>query len=185
MSSHLAVKAAINSRLEKVKLSQVRHTIFDLIRFQFDLDNASFFRARLLSALKTMSFAITSAHEFRKMLFDCHVKYVNGKVISEQVKMIRDIIWPDGIIFDAVPEMTSHEQNALKSKSKSILHQSFPDQLRTVLGNEISEEGLNIFHEMLQNRLVLKSMAYMILDAVLIEMFPELSDVLTLEQNLQ
>ena len=37
---------------------------------------------------------------------------------------------------------------------------------------------------MLQNRVVLKSMMYMMFDTVLLEMFPELDDILTCSQVL-
>jgi hypothetical protein len=37
----------------------------------------------------------------------------------------------------------------------------------------------HMLHEMLQNRLVLKSLAYMIVDLVLVELFPELNDFVT------
>ena len=51
----------------------------------------------------------------------------------------------------------------------------FPDQLRTVLGKH-TDDGLELLHEMLQNRLVLKSMAYMIMEEIWVELFPELGD---------
>lgn len=74
--------------------------------------------------------------------------------------------------------MTEEQIFDLKQKSKKMLENAFPDQLRTVLGKH-TDEGLDMLHEMLQNRLVLKSMAYMIMDFVWVELFPEMSDFVT------
>ena len=62
--------------------------------------------------------------------------------------------------------------------SKDLLHSSFPEQVRAILGQELTRDGIEIFHEMLQNRMVVKSMAYMLLDLLWVEVFPELGDVM-------
>ena len=46
------------------------------------------------------------------------------------------------------------------------------------------ENGLDLFHEMLNNRLFLKSMIYMMADTLLLEAFPEMIDILTCSQVL-
>ena len=178
-SAHQIARTAVLTRIRKVKFSNVRNVCFDIVRNLFDLDNASFFRSRMISALKTMSYAVTSAHEFKKMMLECHLTYINGKNLSEYIKMIREILWPDGVFFSPSPPLTETEKNDLESDSLKILCQTFPDQVKTVLGHDISNEGLFILHELLQNRVVLKSITYMILDAILLEMFPEMSDILT------
>jgi hypothetical protein len=57
----------------KFLLAKVRAALFDLVRYQFDFDNANFFRNRMFSALKTMSFAVATPGEFRKMLYEAHI----------------------------------------------------------------------------------------------------------------
>ena len=175
----MAAWASIKTRIDQVKLSQVRNALFQFIRHLFDLDNASFFRSRMLSAIKTMSFAVTSAQEFNKMLFKMHLTHVNGKAMGGWIKFVRDIVWPNGVFFESGPDLTECERRLQEEEARDILVKAFPDQLRTVLGQEIARDGLYVFHEMLQNRVVLKSMAYMIMDEVWLEIFPELSDVLT------
>ena len=64
------------------------------------------------------------------------------------------------------------------------MKETFPDQLAAVLGNDITESGLDLIHEMLNNRLVLKSMIYMMADSLLLEAFPEMRDILTCSQVL-
>ena len=46
---------AIRNKIDKVPLSQVRNRLFELLRYQFGFENASFVRNRMLAAIKTAS----------------------------------------------------------------------------------------------------------------------------------
>jgi hypothetical protein len=63
-------------------------------------------------------------------------------------------------------------------KSSKLLHQALPDQLSALLGQENTDNEIDILHEMLQNRVALKSISYMMVDVLLLEVFPEIRDVL-------
>mmetsp|Transcript_31112 Transcript_31112/g.67306 ORF Transcript_31112/g.67306 Transcript_31112/m.67306 type:complete len:180 (+) Transcript_31112:2376-2915(+) len=162
-------------RAGEIRLKDVRRAIFRLLKHLFDLDNASFFRSRIISVLKTMSVAVTSVQDFHLMLFQSHVQYMNGEYISGWIYYLVDMFWPNGVFYKKGPPLTDQEEFDLQQNSKEMLEKMFPDQLRTVLGKH-TDEGLDMLHEMLQNRLVLKSMAYMIMDLVWVELFPELGD---------
>ena len=95
------------------------------------------------------------------------------------MKYLREIIWPGGVIFISKPELSLTEKEELKLKSAKLLHRAFPDQLSALLGQENTDNGIEILHEMLQNRVVLKSIAYMMTDALWLEIFPEIDDFLT------
>ena len=177
--------ASIKARVDRVKLSQVRGSVFELIRSIFDLDGANFFRSQMVSALQTMSIAVTSGHGFKRTLMELHLKYLSSRAIASYIKFIKDLIWPSGVIFTSAAPLTIKESKALARTSRSLLRDTFPDQLTAVLGNDITENGLDLLHEMLNNRLVLKSMIYMMADTLLLEAFPEMSDVLTCSQVLE
>ena len=179
-----ATKRIATIRAGEIRLKEVRRSIFRLLRYMFDLDNASFFRSRVISVLKTMSVAVTSAQDFQTMMFQMHMTYMNGEWISGWIYYLVDMFWPDGVFYTKGPELTEEEQLDLKRNSKEILEKMFPDQLKTVLGKH-TEEGLDMLHEMLQNRVVLKSMAYMIMDLVWAEIFPELGDFVTGAESLE
>uniref|UniRef100_A0A7S1GPC6 Sorting nexin C-terminal domain-containing protein n=1 Tax=Cyclophora tenuis TaxID=216820 RepID=A0A7S1GPC6_CYCTE len=170
---------SIKAKIDEVPLSKVRNALFELVRYQFDFDNASFFRNRMFSALKTMSFAVASSGEFRKMLYESHTKYISTDAVADWIKFGLDMLWPDGVWMQSAPPLTAEEQEELSQKAKDELPKAFPDQLKSVLGQEIVLGGLDILHEMLQNRLVLKSMLYMMFDMLWLEAFPELHDFLT------
>lgn len=169
---------SIRARIDKVPLSQVRHCLFELVRYQFGFDNASFLRSRMLSALKTASFAVTTATEFRKTLYDMHVKLLNAESIADWIKLGLEALWPDGVFIQFSKPLSPEELQSLSDQAKQKLQEGFPDALRTILGQDLTKDGLEMMHEMFQNRVVVKSMAYMLFDLLWLEAFPEL-DVLT------
>ena len=121
---------------------------------------------------------MTSASEFRRTLYGLHVEHLSSKAVAGWVTFVLDMLWPDGVFFESSPPLTPDELSEQAHKAKETLHASFPDAVRTVLGQELTKDGLNVLHEMLQNRVVVKSMFYMLFDLLWLEVFPEIADVL-------
>lgn len=94
---------SIREKVEKVPLSLVRNRLFELLKHQFGFENASFIRNRMLAALKTASFAITSAFEFRKTLYNLHVEHLSGHAVAGYIKLGLDLLWPGGVFFSSSP----------------------------------------------------------------------------------
>merc|ERR1711920_619950 len=88
-------------------------------------------------------------------------------------------LWPDHKWYTASPPTTEDEKVKLKKEAKQKLLEAFPNNFKTVLGVDVAEDGLNVLHEMLQNRLVLKSLGYMITDMLWLEIFPDMKDILS------
>ena len=122
-----------------------------------------------------MSVAVAGATDFHQVLFNTHANYMNGEWISGWIHYLIDMFWPNGMFYTKEPPPSEEELFDQKQNSKKMLEKMFPDQLKTVLGKH-TEDGLELLHEMLQNRLVLKSMAYMIMEEIWVELFPELGD---------
>ena len=101
--------ASIRSQMEQCKLSDVRNGMFRFVRYLFDLDNKSFFRSRILSALKTMSLAVTSAQEFHELLFKLHKQHASAEAMAGWIFVAREILWPNGVFFDPAPEQDPEE----------------------------------------------------------------------------
>jgi Sorting nexin C terminal len=177
LSSSMMIPA-VKHKIDKIMLSQVRNRIFELLRYQFGFENASFARNRLLAALKTASFAVTTPAEFRKLLYKIHTEHLNSEAVSGWIHFLIDTLWPNGVFFEAQPVPSREEYQAQAAHAKELLHSSFPDQVRAILGQDLTRDGMDILYEMLQNRLVVKSMAYMLFDLLWLEVFPEIGDVL-------
>lgn len=168
--------ASIKSQVEQVSLSEVRNGVFRFIRYLFDLESASFFRSKILSALKTMSFAVTSSADFNKLLFRMHLQQASAEAWAGWISFGREILWPDGVFFDSAPPQGPEELKAQEEQAKVLLLAMFPEQMRAVLSEDIAMDGIGILHEMLQNRVVLRSMSYMLMDEVFSSIFPALND---------
>ena len=92
---------AVRNKIDKVPLPQVRKQLFELLRYQFGFENASFARNRMLAALKTASFAVTSGTEFRKKLYQLHVDHINSESIAGWINTLCGILWPNGVFFES------------------------------------------------------------------------------------
>ena len=171
--------ASIRSQMEQVSLAAVRNGMFRFVRYLFDLDNKSFFRSRILSALKTMSLAVTSAHDFHDLLFKAHKQYASAEAMAGWIFVAREILWPNGVFLDPAPEQDPEELKKQMEQAKSLLMAMFPEQMRAVLSQDIAENGIDVLHEMLQNRVVLKSIAYQLMDDAWGDIFPDLRDVVS------
>jgi hypothetical protein len=169
----------IKAHVDEVKLSDVRNSVFFLLRSAFDLDNATFWRSRVFSAIRAMSYVVIGEKDFNRLLIKLHLDFLSGEKISLLVKLFRDCIWPNGVFYTPSPESTEEEKEKQRDLAKELLKQSLPVQLKQILGEELNEEGVAMFHEMLQNRVVVKSLGYTILDLLWLELFPSLSDILT------
>lgn len=169
--------AGILNKVDQVPLSEVRNRLVELVKYQFGFENASFFRSKILSALETASFvAMAQASEFRKLLYKIHSEQLSADAVAGLIEKVMGILWPDGCWMTPRELLTPEEEQELKEESRKILHQTFPEQLQTILGRELTMDGLDIVHEMLQNRVVVKSLFYMLFDLVWIEIFPEIRD---------
>ena len=153
---------AIINKVDQVPLVEVRNRIVELVRYQFGFENASFFRSQVLSALETASIvAMTKASSFRDLLYQFHVQNLNPDAIARLITKVLDLLWPDGVFMTGRDPYTEEEEKVLEEKSKEKLHGGFPEQITAILGQELTEDGLDMVHEMLQNRIVVKSLFYM------------------------
>mmetsp|Transcript_33093 Transcript_33093/g.37040 ORF Transcript_33093/g.37040 Transcript_33093/m.37040 type:complete len:1816 (+) Transcript_33093:101-5548(+) len=169
----------ILNKVDQVPLAEVRNRIVELIRSSFSFEDASFVRSQMLSALETASFVAIAKHSgYRRVLHDQHARHLSGDAIGGWIRTVLDILWPDGVWGTAKPLLTKEEEDALRNEAKVKLHEGFPDQFRKILGKELTADGLDMIHEMLQNKIILKSLLYMLLDLLWIEVFPELRDTL-------
>ncbi|KAL3924387.1 MAG: hypothetical protein SGILL_001077 [Bacillariaceae sp.] len=169
----------IASKVDQIALSEVRNHIVELMRYSFGFENASFVRSQMLAALETASFvAIAKQSDFRRVLYHLHSQKLNGDALGGYIRSLLDLLWPGGVWAKPRPLLTKEEEDALRRESLAKLRAGFPDSFRKILGKELTEEGLDMIHDMLQNRLIVKSMFYMLLDLVWIEILPEMRDFL-------
>ena len=105
------INISILNKVDQVPLAEVRNRLVELFRYQFGFENASFLRSRMLSALETASFvAVTKASNFRKMLYDLHIQYLNQDSLADWIGVLLDLLWPDGVWMASAPPLSEEEE---------------------------------------------------------------------------
>jgi hypothetical protein len=179
MQQRSKLLAYIKSRVDEISLADVRNSIFDLLRSMFDLDSASFMRSKLFAAIRAMAYLVIGEKDFQRLLIKIHFDYLTGTMVSHWIAYFRALMWPDGVWYTKKPDLTQEEEKEMELKAKELLPKVVPDQLRRSLGDELNAEGMAMLHEMFQNRLVVKSFGYMMVDMLWLEIFPGMSDIIS------
>lgn len=73
---------------------------------------------------------------------------------------------------------TDEEDHAKRQQLQQVLKKVIPATLDPLIGRDQSEKGMIRVYHMLQNWVLLKSLFFIILDLVLIELLPDLAEVL-------
>ena len=175
-----AMEASIIARISEVKLVTFQKVLFDFVSYTFHLDKATFFRSSVVSAVWRMAFVITgtTSAQFTRNLTKWHFKLITGESLGAIIRSIHQSLWPEGAWYTPAPVLSKEEKKDLANSSRNAIDKVLPDQfqqVRSVLGDDF-DKGIDTLHDMIQNRVVLKSLAYTLLDLVLLEVFPELKD---------
>ena len=175
-----ATEASLIARISEVKLVTFQKVLFEFVSHTFHLDKATFFRSSVVSAIWRVAFVITgtTSAQFTRNLTNWHLKHITGDSLGGIIRSIRQSLWPNGVWYTPSPSLTKEEKKSLEQESRNVIDKLLPDQVhqvKSVLGDEF-DKGIDTLHEMVQNRVVLKSLLYTLLDLLLLEIFPELKD---------
>ena len=169
-----ALMASIQARIRSINAKDVQENVFDLVNNIFNLDKANFLRGRVIAVVRGMAFFLTE-NQFYKTLLNYHRLYVNEASISGVLKYVRELLWPQGEWAESVPPMTDDEKERIYGEAFGKIHSIIPEVVTNVLGEPLAKDGVNIVFEMVQNEVVLKSFVYMLVDLILLELYPEMS----------
>jgi hypothetical protein len=174
MAFEAAMNASIHQRLNMVSSREVQEGIFDLCKELLSLDKANFLRGRMISVIRGVVNFMTGGSTLHKTLYNLHLKHVTGNNIGGGVKWLRELLWPEGEWGEAAPELTSLEKEELAKKVFESLPKYVPEALSSVVGVDLAGEGINLVFDLLQNETILKSISYQLIDAIILELYPEL-----------
>lgn len=97
---------------------------------------------------------------------------------SQCVKLINTInklVFPNGRLFVPSRPPTEDEKNTIKLKAQDLLVHELPASIKTLLGTQHCQIALLRVFQFLQTDTLLQHLAYSVLDALILEVFPELS----------
>jgi len=174
MAFDAAMNASIHQRLKTISSRDVQEGVFNLAKELLSLDKATFLRGRMISVIRGIVNFLTGGSTLHKTLYNLHSAYVTGSNVSGGVKWLRELLWPLGEFAEAAPELTELEKDALADKVFKTLLRLVPESLTSVVGEDLAGEGVHLLFDLLQNETILKSISYQLVDAIVLELYPEL-----------
>ncbi|GMI56943.1 hypothetical protein ScalyP_jg10439, partial [Parmales sp. scaly parma] len=169
-----ALMASVQGRIKTVSYKDVQQNVFELAKNLFDLDKANFMRSRIIAVVKSMAFFLTEK-TFYKTLISLHKKHVTGEKVATCFKYLRETIWPNGEWMEPAEELTEQEKKENYLQVKKNLDKIIPELIVNVVGEKMAHEGAGILLELAQNEIIMKSLSFILLDCVILELYPELS----------
>ena len=170
-----AMAASIKDRLKSVGAREVQEGIFDLCRQILSLDQATFLRGRLISVIRGVVSFVTSGNSFHKTLIRLHNEHLTGDTCAAAIKWLRELLWPNGEWMTPAPPYTLRERVELAAKVEANLNDLLPETFVSVVGDELASNAAQTLFEMIQNPVILRSIAYQLLDLIFLEIYPDLN----------
>ena len=169
-----AMRASIKARMKSVSVKDVQESVFELVKEVLSLEHATFLRGRLISVIRGAAIFMTSGGSFHKTLLKMHDQYLTAKNVAGGVAWIRELLWPGGEWGEAGEELDLEQKVSLATEVHKQLHGAIPEQVISIVGADLGREGADVLFEVMQNDIVLRSIAYQLLDLILLEAYPEL-----------
>lgn len=149
--------------------------ICDLIISLFDIKkSSSWSRGRAVLVLLQQFLGTTIEKKVRENL---NILFRTETKIHDIVSSLRDKLWPGGKFRERSVPRTQIEKSATRTKSKLMLDRFLVDSVSRVFGVSHSRVAANKIHSMLQNELILNNLVFSLYDAILEEVFPELTGI--------
>jgi len=95
------------------------------------------------------------------------------EAVSSYLTSLKEAIWPDGKLAASAVKREEGVKQRCRVAARASLIAALPDELRRVIGSETSRTGLVMLFEMLQNTTLNRRLAIVILEGILIKLFPE------------
>ncbi|CAC5390196.1 SNX19 [Mytilus coruscus] len=91
------------------------------------------------------------------------------------LQLLRRTVWPDGELFEGGrPVKTDRQKAATKEQARRCLAQFFPDALRSLVGKEDFDHGINEIIESLQYKKLNRHLIYTLMDQLMDSLYPEI-----------
>lgn len=145
-------------------------------------DAALYLCSRLFSTPEWLLSLARPSRAFAKKSVDCYVdwcvaekldKELNETFIVSMVNLLKDVLFDEEIVPPRTEE-DKEERRKLSFKALLALLDNIPNKVLDYLGKTGAEEGVKILFNLFQLPRLNKQLAYTLLDAVLLELFPEL-----------
>lgn len=176
--------AGLDSRT--MRILEVR--VYDLLREVLDFDTMNVVRRKLVAIAHT-SITVLFSGTLKEWASAQAKGAVSDASLVWLLEWVLNIVWPNGVLLTRVPNRVFHptdpivvEQELLKLHAfnlDGILAKLPAALLSNSLGDGQAEKAVALLLSLLENPFVLKSLMYILLDMLFMEMFPEMRPFLS------
>lgn len=155
----------------KIDMAILDKRVYPLLKELLDAGKMGAIRRNILVVILSSAKMLFST-EISKWMSAQSKDAVSHRTTAITLQYLRGCVWPHGKLISA-GKVQSPEQDALmRERNKSFLVEKLHN---AYVGNAQVETAIDKVQELLDNPYILKSIAYMIIDMLLIELFPELT----------
>ena len=158
------------------RFSHIDKMLFFLFDEIFETEKLSMVRRNLLSLFRGAAETFITG-SLNKQIVDTYFRFTSTTKIASGLTWLRRFIFPAGKFVSRTPR-TQQEVDSTRCILFEILRQDLIPlhlgTLQNLLGNDATENGILGFVDALQSPFFLKNLSYIILDILLLELFPEL-----------
>lgn len=155
---------------EEESKEDISDALYDLVCEIFALKKAQHWLRRAIITIFQVAFGKT----INKQLKDSINHLSSESFIQDQVEKFRDSFWPDGVLAESSAQITEDEAKLTYLLAKQYLINNIPDVILNLIGQQNAKKGFLKVFEALQNKKANKQLFYDILEAVIMELSPEL-----------
>lgn len=130
----------------------------------------AWFRRQLVALLRQIVTPLGTS--INKRIVDVVHWLTSDQQVTLYLTAMRDSIWPDGQLAPPTSLRTDSFNEKTKLLARALMLSSLPDELRLILGTETTYSGIATICSALQNRHLNRRLLYVLLERLLITIFP-------------
>jgi hypothetical protein len=163
------------SKVDKMKaLKKLEVSLFAILSEIFEFDGIGLVRRNLFTMTQSFLKALLNTSHFR-MLEKQYLSFTDTKKMSTMLYELRMLMFPNEPTTTSLspinlpPEQMEH----LRQESFDILMKSFPSKMVSIFGEVSCENAALKVHEFVQHEILMKNLAFSILDEILLHWYPD------------
>jgi len=158
----------------------ITQPLYDLIDEVFDLNERGFIRRQATWLL--MQIVEVSMDSKVSNAINEQVNYLTSEdMIVTVLDLIWKSVWPGGELFKPAELYTPEEAAKVTEEARQVFHTLCPGSVKTLLGKSSSKKGMDRVFLFLNIEPLVLHLTYTTLDALILQLFPDLRRMLKLE----
>jgi len=172
-----AAKKESTAQADWRRLKRVEHRTYMLLRELFDVDHMGLMRRNFVALLRRGARALWSP-AMATWLGSKTARDARLRLLTTLTAKLNELVWPNGQPRlgrdQAQNDIDQQDKQAALIALRQDLASAIPASLASLVGQSAADDAVSKLHDLLLCPTQLRSLAYTILDLLLIELYPEL-----------